>query len=383
MKDHSDPNVQCNGQASAVAITWLRWKRRGNTCWIVLLSAVLLIMLSATVVGLTASQTDFPASLGNFPRTISMAADPNDTDPFTFLVMGDVKRGMATFEELLEIMEADRPDFAVILGDFVPHPHDISHQVFALDAGEYGDTFPMFVVPGNHDISEYPGDGPFTMEDFEHTYGASQFHFVKGPYLFIFLNNIPIFNRNSSYLDYLEDVLSKAPGTIKNTIVFMHIPPVEPVDNHAVTDARFMEIVGKYGVDYVFCGHHHAYVKVKRGPTTIIISGGGGDRLRGMHGGFHHSVRVMCDDGDISETVICVKRYTETFEQIEYNLAYYIWPLISGTPLSMGLSFAIVATSVVLLTLLIRQNSELRRRPIASSNLKRRGCTDEEKVGHA
>ncbi len=113
----------------------------------------------------------------------------------------------------------------------------------------------------------------------------------------------------------------------------MHIPVIS-IDGSLRSSGlggneRFMELAKKYNIDYVFAGDHHGYIKSKKDNTVYIISGGGGARLRGEHGKFHHLVRISVNNELIEETVVVSKKYPETFELIELNLATYIWPVIS------------------------------------------------------
>ena len=195
---------------------------------------------------------------------------------------------------------------------------------------EDGNGIPLLLIPGNHDIDP---DEPFQLDDFEQSYGAAQFDFSIGPYLFIFLNDAPPYDQTGGYLTYLEEVIARHQEEDQQIFVFMHVPPSgldSLIQSRPIYDSqRFMQLAQQYDIRYVFAGDHHGYVKTQRGGTTYIVTGGGGARLRGEHGGFHHLVRMAIHDGVINETVIATEKQLETVELIERNLIVYVWAFIS------------------------------------------------------
>jgi len=258
--------------------------------------------------------------------------DPND---FSFIVLGDSKCGTATMESFLEIIEQENPAFIVFLGDFASKPTIYAHRFFITETKEYAASFPLLVVPGNHDVDI---EGPFTINDFESLYGAAQKSFCIGNNLFIFLNNVNQYNSEGQYIDFLEKTIKSRVVPPSRIFVFMHIPPAglkAPLLCQAPVDSeRFLDTARKYHIDYVFCGDHHGYIKTKLDDVNFIISGGGGDDLRGKQGRFHHAVRIAIDSNEISETVIAVKRQVEAIEMLEQNIANYIWPFVVNNKLT-------------------------------------------------
>ena len=175
-------------------------------------------------------------------------------------------------------------------------------------------------------------DGPFRIADFRRRYGAAQFHFCIGKNLFIFLDNVFSTGGKEGYLDYLEKVLHNQAKGKRKIFVFMHIPPdglnASILSRGLAGSARFMQLARDYGIDYVFSGDHHGYVKTVRDGTTYIVTGGGGARLRGDHGGFHHIVRMVVHDGSVEESVVAAPARLETWELLARNLAIYCWPFL-------------------------------------------------------
>ena len=169
-------------------------------------------------------------------------------------------------------------------------------------------------------------------------YGAAQKSFRIGNNLFIFLNNVNQYNSEGQYIDFLEKTIKSQVVPPSRIFVFMHIPPAglkaPLLCQTPFQSERFLDTARKYHIDYVFCGDHHGYVKTKLDGVNFIITGGGGDDLRGKQGRFHHAVRIAINSNDISETVIAVKRQVEAIEMLEQNIANYIWPFVVNHRLS-------------------------------------------------
>jgi len=312
-----------------------------------ILSLLVMIIIALSVfVGLRIEKSKWPRFFGNSDENISHVCENTDANDFTFIVVGDVKGGTATFETMLDIIRDDKPAFAVVLGDVVGIPTVISHKLFAIEMQEHSQDISMFIVVGNHDIDP---KGSFGINVFEKLYGPSQFSFCIGEYLFVFLNDVRPYDTSEAYIDFLETAISAHKDNIKKTFVFMHIPVIS-IDGSLRSSGlggseRFMELAKRYNIDYVFAGDHHGYIKYKKDNTVYIISGGGGARLRGEHGKFHHMIRIGVEKGLITETVVVSKKYLETFELIERNLAVYIWSVISHNFISAAITIFIFCLS--------------------------------------
>jgi len=322
----------------------MKFMKRFLLSVVLVLSLLLVIIIgSAVFVGVWIEKINWPAHFGNNQKNISYVTGKTDANDFTFIVVGDVKGGTATFEAMLEIISNDKPAFAVILGDMVGPATEISHKLFAFEMQEHSRDIPMFAVVGNHDVDP---NGSFGINDFENLYGPAQFSFCIGEYLFVFLNDVGPYCESGEYIDFLESAIRSREGKIKKTFVFMHVPVIS-IDGSLRSSGlegseRFTELAKKYNVDYVFAGDYHGYVKQGKDNTTYIISGGGGGRLRGEHGKFHHLTRISVKNGLVEETVIISRKYLETFELIERNLAVYIWPIISFNLFSKAVTTVIL-----------------------------------------
>ena len=316
------------------------------------LVAVLVVggVVAVLIVGTRAHGGTLPPLLGNSAHNIRHMATHTDPDSFTFLVVGDVQHGTRTFERLLDIARADKPAFAVILGDFVSEPEFARHKLFATEIGEEAPPFPIFLVPGNHDISP---TREFQLDDFERTYGPAQFTFALGKHLFVFLNTAPGYTQSLEYCRFLEEAVSRAGQRVQDVFVFMHVPPSglshDVIARELPGSERFLALAGTLRVRYVFAGDHHGYWKGKRGPTTYIVTGGGGAHLRGDHGRFHHAVRLAMHRGEVTETVLAVPHCSEWAEQLERNIVVHVWPVIIGSRATLAAIVALLFATVWLL----------------------------------
>ena len=115
-------------------------------------------------------------------------------------------------------------------------------------------------------------------------------------------------------------------GKLKKTLegsggraaVFMHYPPaVIPHWEEGYWSASapgFMKMLEDYGVRYFFSGHIHVYDRLRIGPTSYIVTGGGGDGYDSQikpdelnspdGGGFPHFVYVAVTGDEASDAVV-------------------------------------------------------------------------------
>ena len=306
--------------------------------------------------------SDKPDWLGNSPENVRRLTASAEPDDLVFCVVGDSKQRTETFERLLRIAARSKPDFLVLLGDFVSDREFTRHQLFVHEMAEQDLPFPVFLIPGNHDIAT---GGPFRLEDFQQLYGPAQFHFTIGKCLFLFLNNAPGgYDETGAYLRFMEQVLAERAAQAEHVFVFAHVPPkgLSPlVDSRELYGSeRFMELARKYHVEYVFSGDHHGYWKGKREGTTYVVCGGGGARLRGRRGRFHHVVRVAVENGAVDDTVLASGRRIQLAELVERNVVVHLWPLITRNGLSIALTCALLATTVSFLIIAARAWRRLR-----------------------
>lgn len=320
-------------------------------------------VLASLLYGWSLSDITPPPLLGNRPEVISGLTDgQSEPEPFSFLVVGD-PRSSAVFEEFYRNKAADiAPDFGVILGDFVAFPAVNRHRFFMGELAEWGMTFPIFLIAGNHDFAR-PNDltrnvmhernlhrlyDPFFIEDFEKTYGPANFSFVYRECLFIGLNDV----YSEDYLGYLSHVLKHRPPGVIITFVFMHIPPrhLSPLIQAREMDGekRFMRLMDRYNVDYVFSGDFHSYFRADRKHTKFIVSGGGGSDLHGGDGSFHHILLMTVDPSKdrVDEVIFSLDPKPAPGNYIRTIMVCGVYPIFEGHRLAWLLVFLLLTAAV-------------------------------------
>ncbi len=258
--------------------------------------------------------------------------------PFSFLVIGDTHNSR-TGETLLKLgLENSKPSFIIILGDVVNRPGLWDHRFFIWQmAVKVKPTVPIFLVPGNHDI-DYTGtkikggEWRVTPEVYVSLYGARNFSFVFNDCLFILCAVESI--KEPSYLVYLQETLSKKAEGKRHIFVFIHHPPKGagmagsfflPNEN------EFFSLLESYRVTSCYFGDYHSYWRTQRQGVNLVISGGGGGRLKKsqpLWGKFHHILKVGVDRSIISENLIVLDKRAGFGHSLEKGVFLYLVPSV-------------------------------------------------------
>ncbi len=239
---------------------------------------------ASMIYGESKEDIQLPAFLGNKTENVDLlTAKDTGEKPFSFFVVGDTRLGDFFSAIYKHDIRGDAPDFGVILGDFVKGPTAEYHRRFMTDFSSWGVRVPVFLVAGNRDIvtTDDPGElfYSFTPQSFEAIYGPDNFHFTHDGCLFVVLDDV----NTETYLPYLADVLGHRKGDTRMTFVFTHAsatfvsPAITGRDMQG--EKRFLSLIEKYNVDYVFSGDYHSYVRTRIKDTTFIVSGGGMDKI--------------------------------------------------------------------------------------------------------
>ena len=189
-----------------------------------------------------------------------------DTDPFSFIWFGDV-HNTERWGDLIHQAEENHPDnaFYIIAGDLVNtglHRDDWD-QLFGY-AGKTISRKPLMAVPGNHDSQDglgawmyeamfsFPENGP---EGFipERTYS---FTYQNALYLMLDAT-LPIAPQSA----WMHQILAE--NTADWTFVVTHFPPYNAVEPYENLIQEWVPIFDQYGVDMVFGGHYHYYMRSK------------------------------------------------------------------------------------------------------------------------
>ncbi len=288
-------------------------KRRG--LWLV--SSVLSFLCCVTLVMSFGWHKDYQIvaqgpRVGN--KASSVGALKEEGFPFSFLVVGD-PHGSPTGTLLMKKAIKEGPSsFMVILGDLMYEPDVRFHRYFMSTlTKEVNPPFPVFLVPGNHDI-DYKGrkkiasEWKITPERYDSLYGSRNFDFVFNDCLFIMCG---IDERDrEGYLSFLRETLSQKGKGRKHIFIFMHQPPSDigiPDSYPFPGQEAFFSLLETYRVTSCFFGDHHGYWRVERKGTNLIVSGGGGGLLKKVQsewGKFHHLLRITVDENGFSEGIM-------------------------------------------------------------------------------
>jgi len=187
-------------------------------------------------------------------------------DTTRIAVFGDTRKGLAAFAALAERARAEGIDLAVHTGDLVGHS-DAGHYDLAESWIRRGDLYvPFLVAPGDQDLEG--GEGLF-----EDRIGPRQFAIRWGPVDILVVDNAVAPPDEGA----VERLLASAKGPV---LLFMHVPPHEPGAKTFTPKpayARFLEMIRKRPVRYVFTGHAPAGTRIEDGGIVFISSGAGGD----------------------------------------------------------------------------------------------------------
>lgn len=186
-----------------------------------------------------------------------------DTDSFTFLYMGDVQAGYAEWGEMLNHIINTDPSikFSLLGGDLTDKGNDPDEWSQFLDAAKNMFAhIPVMPTLGNHDGYMYlkffvlPTNGPagLQQEFYSFDYGNAHFAVLNS-------NN----NTNEVAKQWLREDLQNT--TKKWKFVVFHHPAYQAFDDNKTIDdsirANWIPILEQYGVDMVFVGHQHLYMR--------------------------------------------------------------------------------------------------------------------------
>ena len=200
---------------------------------------------------------------------ISALAEPEGS--FCFAVFGDIQQITEKIPQLISALKEESPvSFIIQTGDLVSHADSGHYNLLLNELAQSKLRLPLFVVPGNHDISHDQSNL------FEHYFGSKQFWFQYGKALFIVLDNASD-KLDHEQLDWLQNVLASHREVVQHIFLFMHKPPIywKGVKLKFIADIniRLLRLIKDYGVNYVFSGHWHGYYRKEEGRTVFVVNG--------------------------------------------------------------------------------------------------------------
>ena len=220
---------------------------------------------------------------------------------FSFIQFTDPQFGMGAsmdddkkqMQLVVNFINASKPAFAVCTGDMV---NELKSQKGADEYNAYqhrvSKDIPVMNVPGNHDIRELTPD---YFDFYNRNYGEDRFSYRYGKCAFIGINST-IIQKGEGEMEeeqykWLKRELKKAKGC-RAIMLFSHIPlvcqDIQEADSYnnfpTSLRAKYLSLLSKYGVRYMFCGHLHKNMYAKVDDLEIITTNAVGKSFEGKTG---------------------------------------------------------------------------------------------------
>jgi len=194
------------------------------------------------------------------PAAFTTAAE---TENFSFLYMGDIQSGYTAWGSMLDSVYNTYPNikFALLGGDLTDRGHDVNEWGEFLDAATaVFSRIPAMPTIGNHDGLMYqkffalPNNGPVGLEQEFYSFDYGNAHFV-------ILNSGN--NTSATVKQWLQQDLRTTNKKWK--FVAFHHPAYPAAFDYKGIDKSICEnwvpILEQNGVDMVFVGHQHVYMR--------------------------------------------------------------------------------------------------------------------------
>lgn len=239
---------------------------------------------------------------------IVCAAAPAQND-FKFAILGD-RTGDAqpgVYEKVWTEIDAFHPDFVINVGDTIQGLNDATTAAEWLSLRPLwdGHKYPTYFTPGNHDIWSAE-----SRRVFEQQTGRPAFYsFDYQNAHFIVLDNSRDPDLSTSLSDQQMQFLTRdlaANSARDPKFVFFHKPfwliPAKFQNSHFA----FQAVMKTYGVQYVFSGHGHQYVRAALDGVNYIEVPSSGGKLKGQgaaQGWFYGYMQVTVKGPKVDLTV--------------------------------------------------------------------------------
>jgi 3',5'-cyclic AMP phosphodiesterase CpdA len=253
-----------------------------------------------------------------FLAIVFTSVAPSQQQPWYFAVLADPQMGMyakdrnfaqetANLEFVIANLNRLQPRFVVVCGDLVNRsadPAEIAEYKRIL--GELNPSIPVYNVAGNHDVGNVPTAA--SLAAYRSAFGPDYYTFSAGGIFGIVLdsNLIRSPQGDPGGAAQQEEWLKKTLATSKaapnqQLVVFQHIPyfihnPDEAEDYFNIPQParrKYLDLLEKAGVGYVFAGHFHRNAIGNDGALTEVVTGAVGMPLGQSLSGF----RIVVVDG--------------------------------------------------------------------------------------
>jgi predicted phosphodiesterase len=264
--------------------------------------------------------------------------------PFQFAVIADIHKGWGVFKPIMKEIAIDGYSFAIIGGDIIAQNKEDRYRFFFKELAEVRGKIPIYFVPGNHDVYDYGYNAEYSLENFLRYCGPDHYWFSWGDAAFVVVNDSRSRLTNREF-HWLEDTLRMVRKDFTHIFVSMHVPSFDPREGQSYClpksdGERFMALMEKYRVDYVFSGHIHCYFrKVINGVTYIgCPSAGGTTRCSNPTYGY---IQIAVHGQGLKDSVVKVDNdwWLELMGDIKYDVRVRRPFLIPLLTVVLGQSF--------------------------------------------
>ena len=277
----------------------------------------LLVAVSLLFMGLLMREGFSPISRPD----LQVNSGENAPYPLQFAFLSDSHKGWGVFKPIMKEIARGEYSIAVHGGDFVAQSKENRYRFFFRELAEVKGKIPIFFVPGNHDV--YDKSNKYSLENFHRYCGPDHYWFSRGDAAFVVLNDarstIP-----KDQFSWLESTLRRLRGTVTHIFVFMHVPPFDPREGQSYSlpksdKEKFIALMEKYRVAYVFSGHIHCYFKEVINGITYIVAppAGGTPRCSPPSYGY---IRITVNGEEIKDSVVTVEN--KWWLQLKGDLQY-------------------------------------------------------------
>jgi len=247
----------------------------------------------------------------------------NSTTNFSFVVFGDNKNSITTFDNLISDVNKENVLFAIDVGDLV---YDGEKEKFSFFINQIRRLDkPLLTVVGNHELYDN-GRG-----NYYDIFGRFYYSFTVGNSYFIILDDANEKNLDPWQMNWLKNELQESQN-YKYCFVFMHVPLYDPrtgeQPGHSMKNITFANELNRffdeYNVTMIFCSHIHGYYRGMWNNTSYTITGGAGAELEGIdpNHDFYHYIVVNVSGDAVRYKVVKLK--SPEFE-LEDRLIHTVW----------------------------------------------------------
>ncbi len=283
-------------------------------------------------------------SEGDWSDTLSFTTAA-DTEEFSFLYMGDVQSGYPEWGGMLDSVYQGYPEieFSLMGGDLTDYDTEWG-QFLDAAAGVFS-RIPLMPAMGNHDGYMYlqffalPDNGPDGLQQEFYSFDYANAHFIV-------LNSMN--NTDETVKQWLREDLQSSTKTWK--FAMFHYPAYPAFDDGKTVDDSIREnwvpILEQYGVDMVFVGHQHQYMRtypifqgsVQTDPAEygiVYVMGNAGSKFYAAGSGFPYiaaeqtgsSYQIISIDDDVL-TMVSEKANGELIESYTIDKSLNLPPAL-------------------------------------------------------